>query len=324
MANYTSTEDLKKEALHKAGELTDGTSEYNSKAIEYLNLAHLEILSGGNEFKIELGEPWPWAKSKYPITLVLKPKHDTGTITLTQDSTSGTFSNAPTSSLAGWYLKVDGREDYFRIATHTANATAFTIDTEYTGESGSGLSYKAYKLDYDISPSNGLLRLLSPIRVHRYQDGQDHKRNVNIISESEFHENYPLSLIQDGVPTRATIIHHDTDNGTATIRFNKIVGERVKLEIDYIGIPSDLTDSSSSIPLVPRQHRVALCYMAAYWLLVDKEDTKAPEMYQLAQGQLEGLVQGFRKEQAQMSKRTFELTPRPSQTARRYVVQEVD
>ena len=148
MSFQKSTLDLKNEVLEICGELTDGTSPYNDRAVTYLNKVYQGVLAGGNEFGIEVAEPWVWAQSKRPILLSLVPKQ-IGSATLVQDSNLGTFSVAPTMSLQGRYFKVESRADFYRIANHTANSTSFTLDQPYLQDGGT-LNFRAFKLDYDV------------------------------------------------------------------------------------------------------------------------------------------------------------------------------
>jgi len=144
-----STPELKREVLSICGELTDGTSSYDELAVQYLNNVYQGVLSGGNEFGIEVAEPWVWAQSKRPILLSLQPAYQ-GAANITQNSNDATFTVAPTISLAGRYFRVQSRADIYRIATHTANTTAFTLDQPYL-ETGGALNFMAFKLDYDVT-----------------------------------------------------------------------------------------------------------------------------------------------------------------------------
>ena len=149
MSFLKSTPELKAEVLAICGELTDGNSPYDALAVQYLNDVYQGVLAGGNEFGIDVAEPWVWAQSKRPILLTLVPA-ETGIATLTQDSNSGTFSVAPTISLAGRYFRVESRADIYRIATHAANATAFTLDQPYI-EAGGALNFMAFQIDYNVT-----------------------------------------------------------------------------------------------------------------------------------------------------------------------------
>lgn len=157
MAQFRTTADIVDSVLRKAGEVTSGTSAYETQALDYINRVHFTLVSGGTiplgkDQTVEIDETWPWSRAKKPLILELQPKYTTGTISLTQGSESGTFSSGPASSLQGWHLRVVGREEWFKIASHTAAATAFELDGAYPDATGTGLSYEAMKLDYELTP----------------------------------------------------------------------------------------------------------------------------------------------------------------------------
>lgn len=148
MSFLKSTSDLKNEVLTICGELTDGSSQFESDVIRYLNDLYQGVLAGGNEFGIEVAENWVWAQAKKPIVLSLVPAEE-GEATLTNGSRNGTFSSAPTESLVGRYFRVDARADIYRISSHAAGDTAFSLDQEYLQDSGV-LNFMAFKFDYDL------------------------------------------------------------------------------------------------------------------------------------------------------------------------------
>lgn len=157
MAQFRTAADILDLALTNAGEVTSGTSSYESQLLNYLNRVHYTLVAGGtiplgNDTSITIDEVWPWAKARSPLILELQPKYTTGTVTFTQGSEAGTFSAGPAASLKGWHIRIVGKDEYYKISQHTAAATAFEIDGGYADESGSGLSFEAYKLDYDLIP----------------------------------------------------------------------------------------------------------------------------------------------------------------------------
>lgn len=147
MSFQKSTRELKQEVLRIAGELTDGTSPFDSDAVSYLNTVYKYLITGNSFFDVSCDEPWVWAQAKSPILLTLKPAI-TGSATLANGSTNGTFSVAPTISLEGRYFSVSSVSDIYRITQHTAASTSFQIDQEFLGSNGS-YNYSAYKYDYD-------------------------------------------------------------------------------------------------------------------------------------------------------------------------------
>lgn len=309
MGVLVTSADLLDDALKKAGEKTDGTSGYEVDALKYLNVFHQAILSGGNKFDVNLAEPWSWAKSKYPGVLILEPAYTTGTVSLTQDSTSGTFSSAPSASQQGKFLKISDRVEYYRISSHIAGETSFTLDSSYAGSTGTGLFYSAIKLDYDLATN--VMRLIGAMKVCKTQ--QNVKNDPGKIEASDFRafdRAYPWSAIEEGIPTEFCEIYKNTDTGLITVRFNKYPAEKTRVEYDHITYPSNLTDSATSIPLIPLEYREVLSDCVAHQLLVDKEDTKADYYLKAAKAGLFALVNNNRKNVSLNSKNRGQFFPR--------------
>ena len=310
MSNFTTSEDIIKGALSNAGELSDGTSPYQNKAVEYLNRIYLSVLSGGNEFEVDLSSPWSWAKSKYPGLFLTELPYETGSISLTNGSTSGTFSSAPSSSLTDWYIQIDGRPDMYRITAHTAAMTAFTLDLAYGGDTGSGLSFKAFKVDYLLNPTEKILRMIGPMNIYRSQVDGEENRKIYEVEFNKFGEEYPIALIKDRVPEKYTQLFR-TDDGQVTIRLSSYYSqEKVRIEYNFIPYPTALTYSSSSNPIVPRQHRITLMNAVTFWLMMDKNDDRAQTYFTLTKNGLMALVGEAKKEKQNTGINRGQLIPR--------------
>ena len=248
MANFTTTYDLKLDVLRRCGEVTNGNSPYDSLVGEYLNGVNQSIISGSDEFQLDLGDPWPWAKAPNPGVIVLIPPYNTGSVTLTNNSNTGSFSVAPAVSQVGNYLKLDGRSDFFRIVTHTASSTSFTIDVAYPSATITS-TFNSIKLDYDLTPN--IQRLIAPMNVYRLQDriNDDREGKIFGIDLQRLQMEYPFISIISSVPNRFAIVNDI--NGLVTVRFNTYVLDNTKVEYEYIPIPYELsvksfTDSSVS------------------------------------------------------------------------------
>lgn len=151
---FRTTADIMDYCLRKGGEPTSGTSAYETILLDDLNRAYHAVIAGGTIFDATIDEDWIWAKAKRPIVIELQPKYTTGSISLTNGSEVGAFSSAPTDSLQGYYLRNDADETWYQIAQHTAGATAFELDGLYAGTTASAATYRAVKLDYELSPSH--------------------------------------------------------------------------------------------------------------------------------------------------------------------------
>lgn len=158
MAQFRTTADIMDLALTNAGEVTNGNSPYETDLLNKLNRVHFSLIAGGTialgpDATVEIDEVWPWSTSRRPMIIELQPKITTGSITTTLGSEGITFSSGPSVSVAGWYLKIDGKEGTYRIASHTAAATAAELDGAWPLASVSGGSFTLFKLDYDLVPS---------------------------------------------------------------------------------------------------------------------------------------------------------------------------
>lgn len=159
MANFRTTADLLDGVLRRCGELTSdlGTSPLQPAALLYLNQLHQTIICGGNELEVDIDESWIWARARRPIVVNLNPPITTGSVTLTQGSTAGTFSSAPqlnssNVSVEGWYLKPTNGPEVYRIATHTSGLTTFSLDAAFP-QSSYGSTYSCFQLEYELVPS---------------------------------------------------------------------------------------------------------------------------------------------------------------------------
>jgi len=133
------TSEIIDDVLFRAGEPTDGTSDFDTAALDYVNRAYRAIWVGGGEFVKDMQERWLWLKKDPPGTLVLNPVITLGSVVVTQGLNTVTFSSPPAVSVAGRLFKADAHTDIFRVITHTAGSASATLDAVYTGTSGSAL-----------------------------------------------------------------------------------------------------------------------------------------------------------------------------------------
>lgn len=86
---------------------------------------------------------WYWAKKK--VDRVAKKHINSGSVTVTNESTSVTLSAAPSVSYKGKLFVTDAFAEVYTIKAHAANSTAITLESPYQGNSASGISYKIYE-----------------------------------------------------------------------------------------------------------------------------------------------------------------------------------
>lgn len=322
MANLTYTADIKLDVLQRCGEVTDGSSSFDARVLDYINRVHMELVAGGSTFVPELAEPWEWARAAQPGVIFLQPAFtsDTGGgIALTNGSASGSFLIPPASSvgsLVGWFVWIYGQSDIYRVATHSSGSGSFTLDYAYQGPTQTAGGFRCGKLDYTLSQAAGIVRLVEPFRIFQTQYvGGDGQGKVEGISSDQLHRRFPLyafGLMPFAAPTYFAQISEL--NNTPVARFNMVPSAVARVEYEYVPVPADLTISvtpaSDPLPLVPREHRSVLSLGAAYWLMVDKEDSRQDNYMRYTQQKIQGMLLERRRQYDDEGKDFAKLNPR--------------
>lgn len=244
MSKFETFLDLKIAALQRAGELTNGNSDYDDIVEEQMNNLLRSIFAGSNEFDVDLGEPWEWAKAEYSGVLTLIPPFATGTIALTQGSSSATLSSAPGASLGslrGHFLVVANNSTIYRIVQHTAENTSIVLDQEYLEDTAASASFKIVKLDYELNPQDyfeqtprKIERIIGPMRCYK-ANGLDGSTKIEGIDSSTFDAKFPRSSLLGGIPENFTTSWEL--NGQMIVRFSHYqIEDKLRVEYDYIPV----------------------------------------------------------------------------------------
>jgi hypothetical protein len=305
MTTLQSSADIVADILFRAGEPTDGTSDFDAEALRCLNRAYRAIWQGGGEFVKSMNEPWLWLKKDPPGTLTLNPIITSGTVSVTNNSTTATLSASMTPSLAGRYFQVAGLADVFRVQAHTSGTTGLTLDSVYTGPTSGTAGYQISQLEYTLAAD--ILRLISPMRVYQEQE------RIEGIDLEALDRDYPLSNIETGTPTRFAYVTE------SKIRFNKAGGltstDLRRVDYDYLAKPSDLLNDSTE-PVVPLHHRQVLADIALFYLFTSKNDDRAAAIGTQAKAGLQAMASDNRARVQQLGRIHGKLTPRLDRTGR--------
>lgn len=300
MAHLRYTSDIINDALFRAGEPTDGTSDYEASALDYVNRAYRALWTGGGEIAPDINEAWLWLKKDPPGVLNLEPVISVGTVTVTNGVATITFSTGPTPSTVGWFLRVDGHSDVFRISVHTGGSTSATLDSIYTGPSGT-FTFDLMKLEYSLAAD--IHRIIAPMRVQAAGSGEIEGTDLKSMEA-----NSPLKTIGGGVPDRFALVTE------TKVRFNSAglldPGDYIRVEYDYLAVPSDLTDSPAEEPLVPLHYRQVLADYALFMLAIAKNDDRAGGWLKQAQAGIISMASDNRSRTIQSSHAVGRIYPR--------------
>jgi hypothetical protein len=271
MSYNQTVDDLRADALFRAGEPYDSTGSLWSKALEYLNRVQQSLLLGGG---IAVGRDlatsagiyahlvdipitdWWWARKRGVLTTTAAVQ---GTVTTTQNSAAITFGSDPGAALDGYRIQIANLPTVPLIDGH-AGGTSASLDSTWPEDSQAGAGYNAFKLDYAL-PTDFLRFASVPMMHHAYQT------TITIGSLENRNTQYPLSGIGQGVPTLAFLV------GQKTLQVNAWDTRGYRLEFEYVCMPPPLVAAGDV--LLPAHHRAVLASGAAMMLLFDKSDPRA-------------------------------------------------
>lgn len=198
-----------------------------------------------------------------------------------------TAASGPTISAS--YSAITGK---FTLTSDGAGSTTLTIVGNGTQSRVS--AHRLLGFDDETSAASltqesvyvfgGIARLVEPFRIYKGSNA-----NVTSVDSESFHRDYALNRTQEGLPDRFSVIS-ETHDGMITVRFNKYVSQKTRVEIERVEVPRDLKDNSSSIPLVPRKHIDVLEDAATFYLMLDKSDDRMQMYAGLLKGKLQAMI----------------------------------
>lgn len=256
-----------------------GQTATENQAKRYINIA-LHDMHVGNR------ERFPWSERQ--ATLVTHPEYTTGTVTITQGSTTLTGSGTAWATANDFgqnnarttgRLVINGTNEVYRIAS-VDNDTQITLDSRYVGSDVSAGSYTYFEDEYDLDAD-----FLRPFDLQYF----DQNRRIPIIGRREFRQRYPRSN-RTGKILVASIIDIGFSGSTSPVRrvrFYKPPDEAYLIRYSFVttnlAVGSDGTEQQNMVadadePIVPIGLRHAIVYHAlANWFRDKKDDSRSQE-----------------------------------------------
>lgn len=298
MTTYSNTRELKQDVLFRASEPIDGSSDWETKVIDYLNRVYRTICAGASEFLPEYVEDWWWMRGQG--VFLLEPAYVAGTVTVVQGSDAISFSTSPAISLVGRRLRVTDETDVPLIATHVAATNVATLDTVWTGNSVTQ-SFKAMLVDYSLPVT--VQALISPIVIFQRPE------QISGMSPERMDLEWPLARLDTGIPQAFAL---QNENQVRFSHGGSDVGFQHRLEYRYRAQVVDLTDSVMSIPLVPSQWRHLLADMALTYVLIDKNDDRSNAVALGARTGLAAMLKDNRRRNTKIDAKSGHIRTRPT------------
>lgn len=195
---------------------------------------------------------WPWLLKA--STIQTKADITTGTVSINAGATSGTFSSAPSVSVANQYMIQfpDTSDDWYFITAHTAAMTSFTINVPFVGAANiSGASYICRKVFYSLaSDTDRIVDVRQAVT----------KSKLGAIDIRTF-DRYLPDPLSTGDPRYYYLAGMDTSKYWQ-IGLYPTPTTVENLQVRYLQIPADMT--STDTPLLPEKFHDAIIYGALY------------------------------------------------------------
>ena len=217
--------------------------------------------------KVVPAKRWWWLRNH--TTVKINPKITLGTISVTQDSTSITFSDAPVASVAGEFFTTSSNEEIYRISTHTAGATAAVLDSDYIGDTAATANYQVWPYRLAL-PSN--CKEVIEVYTDRFPV------SLNNVGFQEFRRIMQEIPKREGLPTTYTVSDFDSSGNREIYIYPAISTERVLIQIDYIQEAPAL-DLDGDEPLMPVEDRSILFLLGLEkaWKYINRNTERATE-----------------------------------------------
>lgn len=207
-----------------------------------INIAYEDVISRHN---------WWWNRSV--TTLQLPAKITTGTVAMTNGSTSITFSSAPSSSVANYKIKFAGSSEVYTISAHTAAATAATLNIAFVGTTDTDSTYILWK-DFAQLPTDCKETTI----VQHQLDNQP----MIAVGLSDFRRIVAQDPAREGFPIYYTTDDFDSAGKRRLRYWPAIYNNKINLDVDYMMIFSPL-DLDGDEPIMPLNDRTVLFYFGA-------------------------------------------------------------
>ena len=208
-------------------------------------------------------------------------KITTGTISCTDDSTTVTFSSAPASSVAGYFLKVSGFEEVIEISAHTAASSTATLRSQWRRGTISGYTFTLWK--DKVALSSGVKEVLQVT----HDKMSEPLKMVNPTTFAELRQRQPD---YSGYPRYCTVGDFD-GSGNRTMRFFPAVDSTAHtLHVQGVAHATELS-ANADVPLLPLEDRIVLFYGACSraWAR-DRNESESQRNWQLFQQKLAAMA----------------------------------
>ncbi len=250
------------------------------------NIAKRLINVALHDMHLGFAEKMPWAERR--ATLLTQPDYTTGTVTITQGSSTLTGSGTAWNTNNAWgvanarttgKIKIAGSEEVYTISA-VGSDTSITLNEKFIDADVSGETYTYFEDEYALAAD-----FLRPVDMQSFTENGD----IPLMGRTEFRRRFPRNSTPNK-PRVATLIDIGFSGNTTPVRRVKLAPPPSDaLLYPYAYITSNLAVSSSGTaaanlsadtdePIVPLGYRHAIVFHALYhWYRDRKDDQRSAE-----------------------------------------------
>lgn len=250
------------------------------------NVAKRAINTALHDIMIGYGEKFPWAERT--AELLTQPSYTTGTVTISQGSTSLTGSSTAwntandfsvNNARVGGKLVIDGSKEVYTVSA-VGSDTSITLTSRFVGDDVSAGSYVYFEDEYALASD-----FLRPISFTSF----DTAGEVGLIGRSEFRRKYPRNKTT-GKPRIATLLDKAFSGDTTPVRkvqFHQPPDAAYLFPYAYVtsnlAVTASGTEQAQLVndtdePIMPLMFRHSIVFHALYNHYRDnKDDTRSQE-----------------------------------------------
>jgi hypothetical protein len=191
---------------------------------------------------------WWWLEKNQDVQTVAKIT--TGTVTIAADSTTVTFSSAPSVDLDNYWFKVSGYPEVIKISAHTAASSTATLASAWRRGAVTAASYTLWKdefaLDSDMKEVIQVTHEHIPVPL-------------DMKASNKFNEIRARLPEYNGYPRIATIGDFDSSGNRIMRVYPACDTTRYTLHVQGV-VEATRLSADSDEPLMPLEDRVVLFY----------------------------------------------------------------
>lgn len=245
---------------------------------------------------------WRWLEKS--TTIVHEGYYSSGTVSVTHDSPTVTLSAATAASvgsLQGYRFSINGQQEVYTIATHTAETASITLSGNFIGTTASAKSYKIWrdKIDLPVDAKETVeithAKHSVPVKPRGWQEMS--KLTAQSPKAEGYPSNYSTRDFYDPTPLTGET---ESDRYRQVELYPSIALNPVVLNVDYIVEPAELSENTDE-PVMPIGDRIVLYYgaLAHAWGVIARDvesQTIAQQQFNAKLSRMAGEIEdGFDK-----------------------------